>query len=170
MAEHAPNFVTSVLCSDYWTWNPDEECTVQFNEDGTGELVCTVELNVFIASEFDWDMRSKAEDIATVLPITIEVAMTLTKRELKDNPPPIKHLALSDAAFEQKVYHLRLEKGSFKVEHRTTYGFHPTYEYRLIWDKAPYPPLEEWNNKPAAKAGRYWERNDFYKNRIENAE
>lgn len=115
-------------------------------------------------------MRSKADNAAMVLPVTIEVAMALTKRELKDNPPPIKHTALSDVAFEQKLYHLRLEKGSFKVDNRTTYGVNPTYEYRLVWDKAPYPPLEEWNNKPAAKAGRYWERKDFYKGQIEDAE
>lgn len=114
-------------------------------------------------------MRTQPEHIATTLPATFDVAITLTKRELKDNPPPIKHTALSDAAFQQKVYHLRIERGSFKVEHRTTYGFDPTYEYKLLWDKAPYPPLEEWNNKPAAKAGRYYERRDFYKDEIENA-
>lgn len=115
-------------------------------------------------------MRSKPEDVAIELASTIEVAISLTKRPLKDNPAPITHTALNDAAFEQKVYHLQLEKGSFKVENRTTYGVNPTYEYRLVWDKAPYPPLEEWNAKPAAKAGRYWERKDFYKGQIENAE
>ncbi|KAL9078514.1 MAG: hypothetical protein Q9157_002570 [Trypethelium eluteriae] len=160
----------SFLCSSFWTWNPDKKCTVKFNEDATGELVCSVEFNVFIASQFDWEMRSKAEDVTMVLPVAFEIAMTLKKRELKDYPPPIKHTALSDAAFEQKAYHIRLEKGAFKVENRTTYGFNPTYEYRLVWDKAPYPPLEEWNNKPAAKADRYWERKDFYRDQIENTE
>jgi len=38
MAEPAPNTITSVLCSSLWTWSPDEECTVKFNEDGTGEV------------------------------------------------------------------------------------------------------------------------------------
>jgi len=38
MAEPAPNTITSVLCSSLWTWNPDEECTAKFNEDGTGEV------------------------------------------------------------------------------------------------------------------------------------
>jgi len=38
MAEPAPNTIKSVLCSSPWTWNPDEECTVKFNEDGTGEV------------------------------------------------------------------------------------------------------------------------------------
>lgn len=131
--------------------------------------MCTNELTVFIASEFDWEMRSKAEDVATVLPTTIEVAMTLTKRELKDDPPPCSHGALSDAAFEQKIYHIHLEKGSFKVEGRTTYGVNPTYKYRMVWDKAPYPPLEQWNAKRAARACSYWERNDFYKGQIEDA-
>lgn len=38
MAELEPDIITSVLCSGFWTWNPDEECTVKFNEDGTGEV------------------------------------------------------------------------------------------------------------------------------------
>lgn len=101
------------------------------------------------------------------MPVTIGVAMTLTKHELKVNPPPISHIALRDAAFQKKEYSLRLDKGSFKVENRTSYGFNPKYEYQLLWDKAPYPPLEEWNNQSAAKAGRYWERKDFYKGQLE---
>ncbi|KAJ4370018.1 hypothetical protein N0V83_005782 [Neocucurbitaria cava] len=169
MAEVEPRPITSVLCSDFWTWDPDEECTVKFNEDGTGELLCSVEFNVFIASQFDWEIRSKGENVDINLPVTIDVAITLTKRELKDDPPPIAHTALSDAAFVQKEYQLQLEKGTFKVENRTTYGFNPTYEYKLNWDKAPYPLLEEWNNKQAAKAGRYWERKDFYKGQIEDS-
>jgi hypothetical protein len=128
-----------------------------------------VEFNVFIASQFDWEIRSNIENADVAYPAEVDVAITLTKRELKEDPLPITHTALSDAAFEQKIYHLRLDTGSFKIENRTTYGDNPTYEYQLLWDKAPYPPLEEWNNKPAAKAGRYWERKDFYKGRIEQA-
>jgi hypothetical protein len=128
-----------------------------------------VELNVFIASQFDWEMRANTKNVVLSFPVEIDVAITLTKRGLKEDPPPISHTALSNAAFEQKKYHLRLDKGSFKVENRTTYGDNPTYEYQLLWNKAPYPPLEEWNNKPAAKGGRYWERKDFYKGQIEHA-
>jgi hypothetical protein len=112
-------------------------------------------------------MRSKVEDIATTLPATIEVAITLTKRDIKDYPRMTSHTSLKDAAYEQKVYQIRLNKGSFRVEHRTTYGANPIYEYQMLWDKSPYPPLEEWYNWRPAKGGRYWERNDFYKDMVE---
>jgi hypothetical protein len=85
-------------------------------------------------------MRSTAP---ATLPATFNIAMTLTKRELTGNPAPVLHIVLEDKAFKQKVYGLRLEKGNFKVEHRTTYSSNPTYEYRLLLNKSPYPPLEE---------------------------
>ena len=117
-------------------------------------------------------MRSKAEDVITNWPFEIEVAITLTKRPLKTRPfpdswrPPV----LSEAAYQQKVYHLRLEQGRFKVENRTTYGCHPMYEYRMTWDRSPYPPLEEWTNNRGVEAGKYWERKDFYKGELEGLE
>lgn len=92
--------------------------------------------------------------------------MTLTKRDPKHHSRRIKHTALTDMAFEQKVYQVRLEKGAFKVEGRTTYGHNPTYVYRLLWNNSPYPPLEEWNKKAPARAGKYWERCDFYKDEM----
>jgi hypothetical protein len=113
-------------------------------------------------------LRSKADSSTAELPTTIDVAITLTKRELKDDPPPIRHTALNESAFIPKEYRLSLNKGSFKIENRTTYGVNPTYAYQLVWDQSPYPPLEEWNNKAAAKAGRYWERKDFYKDQLED--
>lgn len=113
-------------------------------------------------------MRPKTNEENTALAIPFHIAMTLTKRELKENPAPIKHTALGEAAFEQKIYSLVLDKGDFKVEHRTSYGSNPTYEYRLLWDKSPYPPLEEWNHKRPAAANRYWERKDFYTGRKNN--
>jgi len=40
----------------------------------------------------------------------------------------------------------------------------------MTWDRSPYPPLEEWNNNRGVKAGRYWERKDFYKGELEGLE
>jgi len=166
----APNIITTLLCSDTWVWDNDQRCVVRFNEDGTGELLCGVEFTMLIACQIDWELRSKAEDVATELPAEIDIAITLTKRELKDDPYGIPHTILSDAAYQQKIYHLRLEKGGFEVKDRTTYGYTPVYRYQLLWDKSPYPPLEEWNYKEPAEGGEYWERKDFYKGDMEKGE
>ena len=118
---------------------------------------------MLIACQIDWELQSKAENIATELPAEIDIAVTLTKRELKNDPYRIPNTILNNAAYQQKIYHLRLEKGSFEVKDRTTYGYTPIYRYQLLWDKSPYPPLEEWNYKEPAEGGEYWERKDFYK-------
>lgn len=155
-----------VLCHE-WTWNPDESCTVEFNENGIGKIYCSVEFSVFIAAEFDWKTRSNL-NIETSFPATIDIDMTLTKRNMND-PNLTKEDVLEDTAFQPKTYSLRLETGSFPVTKRTTYGYNPIYMYRLLWNKSPYPPLEEWNGRSqgAAKACKFWERKDFYHSRIE---
>jgi hypothetical protein len=80
-----------------------------------------------------------------------------------DDPMGLPDFILTDAAYQQKIYHLKIEEGSFEVEGRTTYGYTPVYRYRLLWDKSPYPPLEEWNEKDSALGGMWSEREDFYK-------
>jgi hypothetical protein len=108
-------------------------------------------------------MRSEAETTDMARPVDMDVTLTLTEREMKSRRFPVRPAFLSIAAFRQQTYHLQLEKGSFKVENRTSFGSNPTYEYRLLWNKSPYPPLEEWKVRGPAQAGKYWERNDFYK-------
>lgn len=126
---------------------------------------------MLIARQIEWELRSQDQDIATKLPAEIEIAMTLTKREtIEEDPHRIPHTILSDAAYQQKVYHLQLEKGRYEVKDRTTYGYTPVYRYRLLWNKSPYPPLEEWNEKEPAEGGTYWDRKDFYKGDMEKGE
>jgi hypothetical protein len=115
---------------------------------------------MLIACQINWELR---EEITTQLPAKIDIAITLTKREIKDDLFGIPHTILSDAAYQQKIYHLRLEKGEFEIKNRTTYGYTPVYRYKLLRDKSPYPPLEEWNEKEPAEGGEYWKRKDFYK-------
>lgn len=125
---------------------------------------------MLIARQIDWELRSKAEDGDVELPADIDIAMTLTKREVKDDEFNIPHTILSDAAYQEKIYHLRLDKGSFEVKGRTTYGYTPVYQYQLLWDKSPYPSLEEWNVKEPAEGGEYWKRRDFYKSDMKKEE
>ncbi|MCJ1256691.1 hypothetical protein MMC24_004515 [Lignoscripta atroalba] len=173
-----------VLC-DKWTWDPNQWCTTKFNKNGTGEvrldvlpvpllwltntakLFCRVEFSLFIATEFDWKAQSNLENEPN-FPATIDIDMTLTKRNTNTNHQNlIIEDVLEDAAFQPKTYRLRLEKGSFLVTGRTSYGSNPVYKYRLLWDKSPYPPLKEWKKKGPAMACKFWERNDFYRGQIE---
>jgi hypothetical protein len=144
--------------------------TVKYNEDDTDQLLCSVEFSLLIASEFDWQLLSQSvvQTPENAEPVNVAIAITLSERDFTDTrfayrPKPA---LLERAAFRHKQYQLRLEKGSFKVEGRTTFGYNPTYEYRLLWDESPYPPLEEWKKKGAARANRFWERKDFYKGEL----
>jgi hypothetical protein len=102
--------------------------------------------------------------------VDIAIAITLSEREFSNAQftLPVNPANLETAAFRRKEFHLRLEKGNFKVEGRTTFGANPTYAYRLLWDESPYPPLEEWKLQGAAKANRFWELKDFYKGMLED--
>lgn len=41
MAESTHANITTMLCGDTWSWDPEERCTVKFNEDGTGQVFIT---------------------------------------------------------------------------------------------------------------------------------
>lgn len=124
-----------------------------------------MEFNLFIAHVFEWRALSDLE-VKPSFPYTIDIEMTLMKR-IMDIPQGRAPDWLEDAAFQPKIYRLQLDEGKFLVRGRTDYGFHPSYQYRLLWDKSPYPPFEEWKHKQAAKACKFWERNDFYRGQID---
>lgn len=77
---------------------------------------------------------------------------------------------LNDEAFRPKTYTVRLEKGYFldaygaaTLKTHSTYRV-PRYALRLLFDKSPYPPEQEWNSeswKPSA-----WEWKDFNGSKI----
>lgn len=116
---------------------------------------------MMIACQIEWKLHTKAEDITTELPAEIEISLTLTKHEPEAEPFGLPEDILKDEAYHSKTYHLLLEKGSFEVPNRTTYGYTPVYTHRLLWDVSPYPPLEQWTYEDPAEAGKYWERKDF---------
>jgi len=129
------------------------------------KLYLNIYTSAFIASEFDWNARSNV-DIETSLPATIDIDMTLTKRPIDCRRPP-KMMFLEDTAFQPKTYRLQLEEGSFHVIGRTQYGANPTYKYRLVWDKSPYPPLDEWKERKAlVNSWKFSERKDFYQGEL----
>lgn len=115
---------------------------------------------IYIHAEFVWKAQ-QSFDTALSAPTNIELEITLTKRKL-DDPEIWRGEVLEETASQPKIYRLQLEKSSFLVVGRTTYGANPPYEYRLTWDSSPYPPYDQWKMKRWAEAYEFWQMKDFY--------
>ncbi|KAM3450543.1 hypothetical protein MY3296_006006 [Beauveria thailandica] len=85
-----PETLLSVLCSEPWRWDSFASSEITFNPDGTGELTCRAELNIWIAAEIEWKAQNTAslqqqistsqQDAAASLAAgPIEIELTLTK-------------------------------------------------------------------------------------------
>ncbi|KAM3450572.1 hypothetical protein MY3296_006035 [Beauveria thailandica] len=88
-----PETLLSVLCSEPWRWDSFASSEITFNPDGTGELTCRAELNIWIAAEIEWKAQNTAslqqqistsqQDAAASLAAgPIEIELTLTKRRI----------------------------------------------------------------------------------------
>lgn len=158
--------------------------------------MCGIEHNVLIAAEIDWkplgDCSTVLEqviDMSTDFQVSLDVEMTLTKRFLPIFPhissERVNEANLIDAAFQPKIYKLELAKGRFAMPdwlHWEGKTFSPPrddpeiwFGLRLVFDKSPYPPLEEWIEESnyggpwrSAKANKYFEFRDFYQDTEES--
>lgn len=71
---------------------------------------------------------------------------------------------LTEEAFRPKTYSVHLGRGRFAVNGPYSGRTPVWYGRQLVFDKSPYPPLEEWAKscqKPVASL-RFYERTDFY--------
>ncbi|RDK38958.1 hypothetical protein M752DRAFT_329516 [Aspergillus phoenicis ATCC 13157] len=162
--------VLSILCG---TWNLDSEEEMQmiFYENGTGELILRHIFNAWIAAETEWkslgpqpldqisvsDSDTTSQTEAQVL-AHFNLEITLTKRAITTRGSTDDYILneenLINAAFLPKRYSVRLEKGSFKTAfERAAVPVRPwrqSYAYQLVFDKSPYPPLNEWKDPEEA--------------------
>ncbi|KAI3011142.1 hypothetical protein CBS147346_1343 [Aspergillus niger] len=162
--------VLSILCG---TWNLDSEEEMQmiFYENGTGELILRHIFNAWIAAETEWkslgpepldhisvsDSDTTSQTEAQVL-AHFNLEITLTKRAITTRGSTDDYILneenLIDAAFLPKRYSVRLEKGSFKTAFERAAGpvrpWRQSYAYQLVFDKSPYPPLNEWKDPEEA--------------------
>lgn len=119
----------------------------------------------WIAAEFDWvgeeesiDQRVRVGEDAPRKPRLLgqfSIQMTLTTRRLEPFRAgdrfadyQINELCLTDDAFMTRSFTVRLEKGCFMTPQDARVG-RPNlltryYELRLLFDKSPYPELENW--------------------------
>ncbi|GKZ20047.1 hypothetical protein AbraIFM66951_001639 [Aspergillus brasiliensis] len=163
----------SILCG---TWNLDSEEEIQmiFYENGTGEIILRHIFNAWIAAETEWkslgpeplDQISVSNSNTTTSQTTeaqvvahFNLEITLTKRAITTRGSTENYILneenLIDAAFLPKRYSVRLEKGSFKTAFERTAGpavrpWRQSYAYQLVFDKSPYPPLNEWKDPEEA--------------------
>lgn len=77
--------------------------------------------------------------------------------------PPVLN-ALTDAAFQPKLYSIRIEKGNFTEPcfAGSESPLRPRYALRLLFDRSPYPPREEWREPGGGPdSGQFWGHTEF---------
>lgn len=132
------------------------------------------ELSIFIAAEFDWELKNPAS-LDTLVELSndswkkttisqFDIELTLTKRvhpllkDIRHKYTLLNEQALVDAAFLPKTYTIRLENGRFDepdVPSASWLPFSyrpPQYALRLLFNQSPFPPLEEWKGNARSPA------------------
>ncbi|OGM45154.1 hypothetical protein ABOM_006695 [Aspergillus bombycis] len=175
----------SILTGETWSWDPYEFNQITFNKDGTGTLICRLELVVWIAAEFEWkptdpeclnqsiDLPANPSKRSSLL-TQFNIEMTLTTRRptiLGDsiNRRIINEQLLTDAAFLPKEYTVKLETGRLLCASDAGGGYSdsPWFGARLSFDKSPYPPREEWKETGGGvDANEFWEWREFCSRRL----
>ncbi|RAL04508.1 uncharacterized protein BO80DRAFT_398782 [Aspergillus ibericus CBS 121593] len=168
----------SILTEEPWFWDPFQRNEIKFHPDGTGDLICRYETQTWIMARFDWSLpqppstftNNNTSGSKTDLLAHFPITLTLTKCLIPNSHIPqytkINEALLTDEAFRSKTYTVRLEKGAFITQHDVMYADSKwnaaRYAMRLVFDKSPYPPREEWREvNGALEAFRVWEWTEF---------
>ncbi|PGH17862.1 hypothetical protein AJ80_04685 [Polytolypa hystricis UAMH7299] len=184
MAANTNESLLSILCSGGWFWDSGRSNEIKFNEDGTGTLICRLELNVWIATEIDWKFKNP-ESLQQVVDLSgkprkkhpqslskFDLEITLTKRRIPKllqvdmYRVKLNEELLKDDAFVPKTYSIHLKKGDFltdadaRMDKQLPYT--PHFWLRLVFDKSPYPPRKEWKEPSGAPDScKFWEWKEF---------
>ncbi|MBE3042646.1 hypothetical protein IMZ48_08730 [Candidatus Bathyarchaeota archaeon] len=147
-------------------------------------MVCGTGMSLFIAAIFDWkptadrDAASLERAVAAddsgdgIPPVDIALTVTLSNRRMPQYGAmstagwELHDTILAKGAFRAKTHAVRVERGTFPIIGASD-GLCHWYSLRLVFDKSPYPPLEEWVKKRPADIHKYWERTDFYGGPVE---
>ncbi|KAL1871071.1 hypothetical protein Daus18300_004816 [Diaporthe australafricana] len=147
-------------------------------------------LRSFIAAQTEWKalgasaaLLEEVVDLAVESPdwsYTLDIELTLTKRPTQPLQEQIaargwelrlQDVNLTEAAFRPKTFQIQVAKGKFgrqkilelqnkraeavQEEERSWYGL------RLLFDKSPFPPEDEWTNEPSLRVRinnhQFWE-------------
>jgi hypothetical protein len=137
----------------------------------------------FIALELEWKSLSSPQPGQVVETASatrrrspqllgqLNLEITLTKRLVQDLDPSIMRQntimnehSLSDDAFRAKSFTVRIEKGNFTEPSWVGFkgSYRPRYALRLLFDKSPYPPREEWKKPEGGpESNHFWDHVEF---------
>lgn len=158
------------------------------------KLLCGEWPKHWIAAELEWkplgDSASTLDQVVDFnkdFEVTFDIEMTLRKQVM----PEAKEYAfegfnevhLTDVAFRARTYKVQLTKKMFAAADLSMYGLRSAtppggasgYGMRIVFDKSPYPPAEEWRQDAGrmwdgAQERRFWEYRDFYRETEESRE
>jgi len=154
------------------------------------KLVAATELPTYIAAEFNWELTSPdtldvAVDLSNsktpraMLLVQFNIELTLTKRihpRYESERDHLNEVVLTDAAFLPKNYTIRLEHGRFMdPAHEIDIASHKSRDFlfrpylnalRLVFDKSPYPPQNEWKEGAGGIANLFADSKAFVDRRL----
>jgi hypothetical protein len=97
----------------------------------------------------------------------LNLEITLTKRlaqvvypSIMRNSTILNEHSLSDDAFRAKSFTIRMEKGNFTepIWVKSKDSYRPRYALRLLFDKSPCPPREEWKKPEGGpESNNFWQ-------------
>jgi hypothetical protein len=162
------------------------------------KLHCGVVPAAFICAQLTWKpigdaslkvlqqpirpVNLETEHVQTSIDIEITLSKRLPERGYETTLPDINEVNLTAAAFQSKKYSLQMAIGKFTAE--TWFYFDDPLQsdenksiakeighwnkFRIVFDKSPYPPLEEWVEQKngadrAIRMHKFWEFRDFYR-------
>jgi hypothetical protein len=101
----------------------------------------------------------------------LNLEITLTKRLAQGVDPSmirkstiLNEHSLLDDAFRAKSFMVRIEKGNFTepIWVGSKGSYRPRYALRLLFDKSPYPPPEEWKKPEGGpESNHFWDNVEF---------
>lgn len=118
---------------------------------------------------------------------TFDIEITLTKRVMPEAKEycdeGFNEVHLTDAAFRARTYKVQLTKKIFATADLSMYELRSAtpppdkssgYGMRIVFDKSPYPPAEEWRQDKGGKLSgiqerKFWEFRDFYQETEESS-
>jgi hypothetical protein len=136
----------------------------------------------FIVAELEWKSLSspqpdQVETTGATGPRSpqllgqLNLEITLSKKLVKELltsksrlPTTMNEMFLSDDAFRPKLFTVRIEKGNFIAPSGIGFKDSPRERYalRLLFDKSPYPPREEWKRPEGGPdSNLFWDNVEF---------
>lgn len=140
------------------------------------KLLCRLELSQFICAQLRWKSTQQPSKTNEHPPPNepqllgeLELEITLSKQLPEWVPPQaqkdyakLNESRLHNAAFEPKVFKVRMERGHFMEPVYLSSRGATRYSLRLLFDKSPYPVRSEWRQpEDGPDSNEFWNHIEF---------